>query len=165
MPKLRTWQLWIDESMNQKISFTKSNKPLLSAVFLLVVMLGVTSFATETFTALPDFQGSGKAIIVDVLLIPVNLGVIFILYTSFRLPKHIELNETASSLFFDGIKVNNPVEMLINSNKQNEVRYSFNVTSQGQLKLNTGFLYKIESDSGSPSSFDADHRRILLTDK
>lgn len=123
------------------------------------------SLVTETFTAFPDFQGSTKAIIGDFLILPSTLGVFVMLYVFLRFPKHIELNEAASVVTFDGHEVDNPVEITIQSNKKNDESYRLIVTSQEKRKLKTGFIYKISDDSEVLNSSSSGQNHISFADK
>lgn len=147
------------------MSFTKSYNGLQYIGILLGIMLTLTALTTEMFTAFPDFEGGAKAIAADLLIIPSTLGVFAMLIVFFRFPKHIQVNEANMSLKFDGRKIDNPVEVTIQSNQQENERFMFIVYSNRKQKLKTGFLYKINSDQEQPISLSSGKAQITLVDK
>ena len=151
--------------MKQKISFIKSNNALLIFSALMAIMLPIISSTTQSFTAFPDFQGSAKAIIADILLIPSTFGIIIMLYVFLRFPKKIELNLATSTVMFDGYKLDNPIELTIQGNNREKAKYRLTLKSRGKEILKTGFIYKIENEVKGKGSFVSGNSQIIFIEK
>lgn len=134
--------------MKKEILLVKSNTTpywIFYAIFL-GIALTFSSLTTETFTALPDFQGGGKVIVADLLIIPSTIGAIFIGIAMYRLPKCIEISEEDSRLAIDNINVDFPAEVTLESKKEDNELFKVLILSKGKQKLKTGFVYKIKND-------------------
>lgn len=148
--------------MKQKISFIKSNNALLIFSALIAIMLLNISITTESFTAFPDFEGSAKAIIADILLIPSTFGILIMFYVFLRFPKKIELNQTTSTVMFDGYKLDNPIEVTIHGNNREKAKYRLTLKSRGKEILKTGFIYKIENEVKGKKTFVSGNSQMII---
>ena len=120
--------------MEKEILLFKSNMApywILYAIFIGVILV-ITSFTTETFTALPDFQGNGKAFVANFLIIPSAIGAIFMGIAMYRLPKCIKLSKTDSRVTIGNTNLEFPAEIILESENEDRELFKIFITSKGK---------------------------------